>query len=251
MSLRSIAMALLCAGLLAACASAQQTASEDKAARKAAETNTSLGRQYLDRRQYEVALEKLRRAVAYDATYAPAHTLLGVLFETLGKLEEAEREYRLAVKYAPENGDVNNNYAVFLCGQDRASEAEPYFQAAMQDPFYTTRHVAYANAGLCALNRNELDKAERYLRQSLEYDGKYAPALLPMAEVSYRMDAYLPARAFLQRYEAVGEVNAESLYLGYLIETALGDAVSAARYRKSLLDGFPGSTEAAQTRTRN
>ena len=41
----------------------------------------------MDRGQYEIALEKLKKAVAYDKTYAPAHTMLGVLYETIGENE--------------------------------------------------------------------------------------------------------------------------------------------------------------------
>ena len=229
----------------------KKTSSEPNEARKAAETNASLGRQYLDRRQYEVAQEKLKRAVAHDKTYAPAHTLLGVLYETLGQMDLAMEEYRLAVRYDPTDGDVNNNYAVFLCSQNKSAEADPYFQAAMQDPFYATPQVVYANAGLCSLRANSLDKAERYLRQSLEYDEKFAPALLPMAELQYQRGAYLSARAFLQRFEAVGAKDAQSLFLGYRIESALGDLATAGRYKNDLLAGFPGSTEAAQARDQN
>jgi type IV pilus assembly protein PilF len=224
---------------------------EHTEARKAAETNTSLGRQYMDRRQYEVALEKLKRAVAYDKTYAPAHTLLGVLYETLGQPDLAIEEYRLAVHYDPTDGDVNNNYAVYLCGQEKSEEADRYFQVAMKDPFYSTPEVAYGNAGLCALRANDLDKAETYLRQSLKYDAQYAPALLPMADLSYRKEAFLRARAFLQRFEAVAVSNAQSLLLGYRIESALGDVTSSGRYQRDLLDKFPNSAEAAQAREQN
>jgi type IV pilus assembly protein PilF len=57
--------------------------------------------------------------VAYDKSYAPAHTLLGILYETLDMPEEAGEEYRLAVHYDPTDGDVNNNYAAFLCSQGK------------------------------------------------------------------------------------------------------------------------------------
>ncbi len=246
------ALAVLAALMLAGCASdSNQRADEESAGRKAAETNTSLGRRYMERGQYEVALEKLKRAVVQDPTYAPAHTVLGVLYETLGMTEEAGEEYRLAVRHAPANGDVNNNYGVYLCSQGQGEQADTYFMTAIADPFYATRHVAYANAGRCALDRGDLDNAEKNLRQSLEYDGKYAPALLPMAVLSYRKQAYLPARGFLQRYEAVGEENAASLSLGYRVETALGDSAAAERYLRRLTERFPGSAEAAQTRTSN
>jgi type IV pilus assembly protein PilF len=249
-SAKSWIQVLLLAVLLSACGttSSKPKSDEPSEARKAAETNTSLGRQYIERRQYEIALEKLKRAVAYDKTYAPAHTLLGVLYETLGQVKEAGKEYKLAVEYDPDDGDVNNNYAAYLCNQAEGKRAEEYFQTAFRDPFYATPQVAYANAGICALGLNDLDKAERYLRQSLEYDAEFAAALLPMADLNYRKGTYLPARAFLQRFESVGQEGPSSLLLGYQIELALGNVTAADRYQKDLNDQFPTSAEAAQAR---
>jgi len=228
--------------VLSACASKPEKS--DSELRRAAETNTSLGRQYLEREEYEVALEKLKRAVAYDKTYAPAHTMLGVLYETIGQTEEAGEEYRKAVQYDPKNGDVNNNYGAYLCGKGKRKEAQPYFLAAVKDPFYGTPAVALSNAGSCALADGDLDKAESFLRQSLDYDDTLGAALLPMADVSYQKAEYLRARAFLQRFEAVSPMTQESLSLGYNIETKLGDQVSAERYRLELLDRFPGAMKA-------
>lgn len=243
-------LALLLVFSVVACSSSGGS-KDESSDRKAAETNTSLGQAYMGREQYEIALEKLKRAVANDKTYAPAHTLLAILYERLGETELAEKEYREAVKYDPDDGDVNNNYGTFLCRVGKAEKAEPYFMKAVKDPFYETPQVAYANAGNCSLDRGDLDKAEVYLRQSLEYEGNYAAALLPMAELSFRQGSFLRARAFLQRYEAVGTLNEESLLLGYRIESELGDTKSANRYRTELLERFPGSSEAGQAAGRD
>ncbi|NNL05607.1 MAG: type IV pilus biogenesis/stability protein PilW [Xanthomonadales bacterium] len=218
--------------VLAACSSAPKQ--DDGERRKAAETNTSLGREYMDRGQNEIALEKLKRAVGFDKTYAPAHTMLGVLYESIGQTKDAEHEFRLAVQYDPKDGDVNNNLGAFLCRHGKEAEADPHFVTAIEDPFYSTPGIAMANAGSCALNRGELDKAETYLRQSLKYDQRMPAALLPMADLSYRRADYLRARAFLQRYEAAAPASEESLSLGFRIETALGDEESARRYRDQL-----------------
>jgi type IV pilus assembly protein PilF len=231
--------------LVSACSSTSNKSDEEL--RKAAETNTALGRQYMDRGQYEVSLEKLKRAVAFDKTYAPAHSMLAILYETIGEMEEAEKEYKQAVRYAPRNGDVNNNYGAFLCGIGKRADAEPYFLTAVEDPFYDTPEIALSNAGTCALAQGNLDKAEPFLRQSLEYDDKLGAALLPMAEVSYRKESYLRARAFLQRYESVGELTEEGLSLGFRIETKLGDGKSAERYREQLLERYPGSIQAGES----
>jgi type IV pilus assembly protein PilF len=219
----------------------------ENSSRKAAETNTSLGRNYMDNGQYEIALEKLKRAVAKDKTYAPAHTMLGVLYETIGETEKAGKEYKEAVEYAPENGDVNNNYGAWLCATGKRKEAEKYFVTAVDDPFYTTPAIALSNAGSCALAAGDVDKAENFLRQSLEYDNKLGSSLLPMAEVSYIQGEYLRARAFLQRFEAGGVMDEESLYLGFRIELKLGDEESAERYRIELLERYPGSIQAGRT----
>jgi type IV pilus assembly protein PilF len=229
---------------LAACVSSTEKSPES--ARKAAETNAALGRNYMDRGQYEIALEKLKRAVANDKTYAPAHTLLGVLYERIGKQEEAGKEYKLAVHYDPADGDTNNNYGAYLCARGKPAEAEKYFIAAVEDPFYDTPAIAMANAGSCALQRGDLDNAETFLRQSLDYDGKLGSALLPMAEVSYLKGQYLQARAFLQRFEAQGVMDEQSLVLGYEIETKLGAEKSANRYRLELEERFPGSAQAGR-----
>jgi type IV pilus assembly protein PilF len=232
-------MAPFLLALLAACSSTPNKSDEEL--RKAAETNTALGRQYMERGQNEVALEKLKRAVAYDKTYAPAHSMLAILYETIGDTEQAGAEYRQAVKYDPQGGEVNNNYGAFLCGTGKQKEAEPHFLVAVEDPFYPTPEIALSNAGSCALADGDLDKAESFLRQSLERDDKLGAALLPMAEVSYRKESFLQARAFLQRYEAVGPVSQESLSLGYRIESRLGDEKAAERYRRELLERYPGS----------
>lgn len=222
------------------------TEKSDNSARKAAETNTALGRNYMDRGQYEIALEKLKRAVANDRTYAPAHTLLGVLYETIGETDLAGKEYRLAMKYDPKDGDVNNNYGAYLCARGEPGKAEQYFLTAVKDPFYKTPAIAMANAGSCALQRGDLDNAETFLRQSLKYDSQLGSALLPMAEVSYLQGDYLRARAFLQRFEALGAMDEKSLVLGYQIETKLGDQESAEKYRAELQKRYPNSTGAGR-----
>jgi type IV pilus assembly protein PilF len=230
---------------LAAC-SDTPTKSDD-GNRKAAETNTALGRNYMDRGQYEIALEKLKRAVAFDKTYAPAHTLLGILYETIGETEQAGKEYREALRYDPKDGSVNNNYGAYLCANGKPGEADRYFETAVKDPFYQTPAIALANAGACAMQRGDLDKAETFLRQSLGYDNQLGAALLPMADLSLRQGEYLKARAFLQRFEAQGVTNEESLALGYQIETELGDRKSAEKYREELRKRYPNSIEAGTT----
>lgn len=238
------ALGLGSAWLLCACVSTAGPSMDENAAQRAAKTNTELGRQYMARGDYEIAMEKLKRAIAQDKTYAPAHTVLAYLYERIGDDKMAAREYREALKYDPEDGSTNNNYGAFLCAEGKWREAEPYFERALDDPFYDTPAVAMSNAGRCALGAGDLDKAERYLRQSIEYDQNLSESLLALGILSYRRGQYLSARAFLQRYEAVASHTEESLEQGYRIEKALGDDAAAERYRRQLIQQFPNSRAA-------
>ncbi len=237
---------LLAAALLAACASTPEDSGSRSSARKAAELNTQMGREYMARGQYEIALEKLKKAVAAEPDFAPAHTMLGVLYETIGEDENAGKHFREALRADPDNGDVNNNYGSFLCRNGEGRKADRYFEAALEDPFYRTPAVAMANAGACALQRGDMDKAEGYLRQSLTYDPHFPDALLSLAELSYERADYLRARAFLQRYEAGGEMTAASLLLGYRVESGLNNIEQAGRYRNELIQKFPAAAETAE-----
>ena len=238
---------LLAAALLGACASSPDLG-DDSPVNKAARVNTQLGQEYMNRGQYEVALDKLKKAVKADPDYAPAHTVLAVLYERLGEAPLARKHYAEAVKVAPGNGDANNNYGAFLCRNGEASRAEPYFTKALDDPFYRTPEVSMANAGLCMLQAGDVDKAESYLRQSLAYDDDFPDALLGLSKVNFSKGEYLRARAFLQRYESAAPMTADSLMLGYRIETQLDNPRNAKQHADKLLEQFPKSAEAAQVR---
>ena len=244
MSLRLL-FCLLATALLTACAGTGSV-SDSESARKQSEINTSLGQEYLRRGQLEIALEKLKKAVNFDPEYVPAHTMLAVLYEQIGEADMAEEHYRIAVDLAPSNGDANNNYGAYLCKTGRSDSAIRYFETATKDPFYRTPAVAYANAGSCELQSGNLDKAERFLRESLDYDAEFSDALLALANVSYRKGEFFRARAFLQRYESSGPGSAGSLLLGSRIESRLNNSEGASKYAAELFSRFPNSKQAEE-----
>jgi type IV pilus assembly protein PilF len=240
---------LLSLMLLSGCSSSQPDDTDSASnARKAAESNTQLGLEYMNRGQLEVSLGKLKKAVKDDPTYAPGHTVLGVLYERLGETELAGKSYLKAVQADPTNGDVNNNYGVYLCKTGKEQQAIPHFLKALDDPFYRSPAAAMANAGSCAISIDKLDDADNYLRTALQYDPRFPDALLSMANLKYRQNNELSGRAFLQRYEAVTPQTAESLFLGYEIETALRDDKTARQYLSLLNSKFPDSKEAEEAR---
>jgi type IV pilus assembly protein PilF len=212
----------------------------------AAETNVQLGQGYLAQGKLELAMEKLKRAIDLDPKSTSAHTVIAVLYERIGDPERARGHYRRATELSPDSGDVLNNYGTFLCREGDYDGAEAMFSKALDDPFYKTPSVAYANRGACALGANRLDAAEENLRRAVQLDPNMPDALFSLAQVSYAKGDYLRARAFVQRYEATPGSGADGLRLGYEIEKKLGNVRAANEYRARLKEKYPDSEAASR-----
>lgn len=207
-------------------------------------TNLNLGVEYMRRGDYEKALEKLNKARDADPSYPPTYNTYGVLYELLGQESRAEQNFRKALQLAPGDSATLNNYGRFLCKSGRFEEADEAFTEAAANPLYETPEIPVANAGLCAMGAGHTAAAEQHFRRALQINPSLPAALLQMARLSYDQGKFLPARGYLQRYDAVARPSAESLWLGIRIERELGDRNAVASYSLLLRNEFPDSEEA-------
>lgn len=227
---------------LAACAT--DNVRDEDSGSSPAQVNVQLGVGYMQRGDYELALEKFQKAIRLDSRLPDAHTGIAVLYEQIGREELALQHYRKAVELKPDNGNVHNNLGTFLCKQGEYEQAEKHFLKALDDPFYRTPEAAYTNAGTCAMRIPAPERAEDYLRAALEENPDYADALYRLAEIMFERGDYMKARAFVERYMGTGRVTADVLYLAMRVENRLGDRRAEARYASQLADRFPDSPEA-------
>lgn len=215
--------------------------------KEAARVNTQLGVDYLRKGLLKDAVIKLERAVEQDSDLASAHAALALAYVQLGNNDGAEDAYREALDADPNDPEIRNNFGVFLCRQKELAEAEKYFMEAARHPNYRTPEAAWTNAGAC-IRDQDMEKAEMYFRKALEANKDYPDALVQMAWLSYYKQDYWRSRAFLQRYDAVGQPTAETTWIALLIERALGNKSEAAAYERQLQTKFPDSEQAAQLR---
>lgn len=235
--------------LLGGCAGQQpEDPYQQSKSRKAAESNTALGLEYMNRGQNEVALGKLKKAVKEEPDYAPAHTVMAVLYERIGETQLAGKHYKRAYESDPGDGDVNNNYGTYLCKSGKTKQALEHFRKALDDPFYVSPSIALTNAGSCALASGDLASADDYLRQALKIEPDLPDALMSMAKLQFQQKNFLSARAFIQRFEATAKHSAETLLLAYRIELASGSRSSANKYKRMLETNFSESEQAAEIR---
>jgi type IV pilus assembly protein PilF len=219
-------------------------ASKADQAEDAARIHTELGQRYMASGDLQTALGKLTKALQFDPDYAPAHTVIAVLYERINKLSEAEQHYRNAVALEPSKGAPNNNLGVFLCHTGKIAEANGYFRKAVADPFYKTPDVALTNAGVCQLQAHDVAGAEASFRDAIARNPKNAEALFQLANTLYQNKDVFRARAFIQRFDALNQPTAASLKLGHDIESRLGNPEGALTYSKRLLSQFPDSEQA-------
>jgi len=230
------------------CASQKVDPFDETETQKGVISNTSLGMEYMERGQYEVALGKLKKAIKEDPNYAPAQTVIAVLYERIGEKDLAGKHYKKAYEADPTDGDVNNNYGVYLCQTGKVSQAMEHFRKAPLDPFYATPAIALSNAGSCALRAGDFTAADQYLRSALKIEPDLPDALITMARLSYEQQNYLSARAFMQRYEVVAKHDADTLLLAYRMEMATNNRKGANKYKILLESNFPDSNQTAEAR---
>lgn len=251
-AMRHLCLAAVLA-LAAGCASTGPSASPGADAAAAShsamsnkgQANLSLAQNYLAAGQLEYAMDRANRALRSDPNSADVQVVLGMIRQRLDDDARAGEHFARAARLSPDAGHVLNVYAIWLCRQDKAGEADALFARAVKDPFFKAKESAYFNAGKCALQVGQADKAAAYFRSGLELAPENKLLLVQMAEVQLRRGDYMSARAFYQRREALGSPSAELLELAARIEDAAGDRAAADRYRQRAQDQFPAQTTPA------
>ncbi len=214
--------------------------------KKAAELNTQLGLSYLQRGEYETALDKLEKALKQDPNSSSAHHTIAILYDNLGEVEQAEYHYRRAVDIAPKYSQAQNNYGVFLCKQGKYGDSIERFLIAIENPLYRNPDQAYENAGLCAQQIPDVAMAEQYLRTALQMNPRLGKALLGMAEISYQQGDYATSQTYIDRYRTVAQWTPNALLQAIRTARRMNDENAVASYIVLLRGRFPDSDQAKQ-----
>lgn len=245
MKARLILAGGLAALALGACVSTTTGPSRPEAnVEDAAQQYYQLGARYYRNGNYDLARDRLIRALEHDPQMAIAHSTLALTYESLDVPRLARQHYELAVRYEPKNIAVRNTYAVFLCRQGSFDDARKQFDRVVKEPENDNPEIMLTNAGVCMAQKPDNEAAESYFRQALERKRNYPEALLQLALLKRRTGDDLAARAFLQRYMAVQPASASILYLAVQIEKDMGNQSAEMDYRRQLLEDFPESAEA-------
>jgi type IV pilus assembly protein PilF len=244
------------AGALSACAGSGgtggtqelKTASDQTAAEKRAAIRLQLAIGYYQDGKLEVALDEVKQAIAANPGLADAYGVRALIYTAMGELALAEENYQRALRLAPRNPELSNNYGSFLCQNGRPAQGIAYFEAALKNPAYQSPVKALLNAGSCSLKTRNFDAAERYLLDALRYEPELPTTNANLARVYYERRDYARAGFFINRLKAAAKLDALSadvLWLAIKVERKLGEKASEASMVTQLRRRHPGSAEYA------
>lgn len=211
--------------------------------RQRAKVHTELGLLYMQDGRYAVALEEARIALSADAAYAPAYNLLALTHMLLRENKLAEENFERAMRHAPGDPEIENNYGWFLCQTNREQRAMDLFQRSARNPLYPTPANPLTNAGICSARIKDNTAAEGFLQRAVQLDPANTLAIFWSAEVAYRTEQYADAQRRIKDLERIVELNAEASWLALRIERKLGNRDGEARHAAQLRRKFATSEE--------
>lgn len=211
--------------------------------RRRAEVHTALAGEYYSRGNYSVALAETRLAIRDDPTYFGGHSMQALVFMELREDGPAREAFERAIRLAPNNPEVLNNYGWFLCLQNSAPRGLELMHRAAADTLYQTPEKAWLSIGLCHRRSNNAAAAEDALRRAILIRPEMIGALYNLAEITYERGNTQDAEIYLTRYARLSTPSFEGLVLGVKIARANKNSALEESFLQQLRRRFPDAPE--------
>ena len=127
-----------------------------------------------------------------------AWTMLGGIYQTQKKYDEAERQFRKVLDANPNNAEVLNNFGYMLADRGiRLDEATSMIQHALT---VVPNNGAYLDSlGWAFYKQNKLAEAEEYLRKAVDREGRDPTILSHLADVYLKLGQNERAAGLFER----------------------------------------------------
>lgn len=221
------------------------TQSDRTSDQRRAQIRLELAIDYYQQHQLPIALDELKKALQADPDLSDAYGVRALIYMDMGESQLADENFGRAIKLAPNNPDLTNNYGWFLCQNGRAAESIGYFEATLKSRSYQYPSKALNNAGLCSLKLKNQVAAERYFKQAFQFEPGNASAAFNLAKIHYDRHEYERAQFYTGRLLKSDEFSAEILWLAVKSEHKLGDRLAETSLGTQLRRRFPASSETA------
>ena len=219
------------------------TSSDMTDTRRRAIIRLQLAAGYLERGQFEVALDEVKRAISADPAYSVAYNMRGLIYAQLGDKGLAEESFRRALSLNGRDGDAQHNLAYVLCEQGHYAQARQFFDAALGNSLYHNKEKTRIAQAVCEIKAGNIAAGETLLLSAYE-EGTRSPMVAnALAEVYYQRQDYRRAALYASQANVRSGASAASLWLAIKIEQQLGNPSGVTRYARQLRENFPDSRE--------
>jgi serine/threonine protein kinase/Tfp pilus assembly protein PilF len=162
------------------------------------------------RQAFSLADEASRKAVELDGSLAEAHESRAAALTLAWRWSEAEGEFRRALQLSPNNASVHYFHAfLFLVPENRIDEALREFQVALSlDPLSPIVNTNYAAT---LMDAHRYPEAAAQFQKTLERDPNFTPAHLKLSYLYATMGRFAEANSELQKVSpAAGNFSADA-----------------------------------------
>ncbi|MEJ2141902.1 MAG: type IV pilus biogenesis/stability protein PilW [Gammaproteobacteria bacterium] len=212
--------------------------------KRAAEINAQLGVEYMRQERYEVAKQKLERAMQQDPDNGDVYHYMAELYRRLDEFDLAESYFEKAMERNEDDSALLNNYGVFLCDRKQYKKAIDNFEKVLKNPVYQRKDLVYENMGICYQRQGNLFLAEKYLNKAYALNPRLPVTAINLAQLNFDKQLFDQANFHFQRFLTMSQHTPQSLWLGYLLESHNGNKNQAASYAVLLKGKYPDSQEA-------
>lgn len=202
------------------------TSSDQTSAQKRSVLRLQLAVGYYQRGELEVALDEVKQSLQADPDFADAYNMRGLIYMRMNEDHLAEESFQHALRLAPHNGEIENNYGWYLCENKRIPEALPYFEAAAGERKYPFPAKALDNAGKCSLRLEHQTEAEKYFLTAFKYDPSNNDVNYNLAKLYFARKDYEHSQFYIGRVIKADVHDAEVLWLGIKVAHKMGDRVT-------------------------
>lgn len=212
-----------------------------------ANIRTQLAAEYYRRAQYGTAVEEAKKAISINPKYAPAYSMLGVIYMEIREDVQARDYFKQALALAPNDSDIHHNFGFFLCDRGEYLAGIAEYMAALRDPLYQNQEKTLTDAGGCAEKAGKQEDARSYYERALRFQANSVPAKYQLARLLLKTGKLPEARRYaLELARQSNPPQAEILWLAVLVERQLGNKEGEYRFSDQLRRLFPESLETSK-----
>lgn len=201
----------------------------------------------------ESAINIVNQALKSDPNNATLFVTRAKINSALQQETAASDDYKTAIKLAPADASILNQYAIFLCQQKSINDANLTFQSALNQAESTFTAQVYTDWASCNAANQQIDDAIANYTSALSYESVPYAAYAGITNLYIAQKNYPIANYYISLYQA--PLRPDELYLKITVLQSLSETnlkpsdktklnQKLAELKAQLLEQFPNSTEA-------